>query len=62
MDVVMPYFLEYCDPEQRRRWFPGLASGALFTAIGMTEPGTGSDLAVSGCDAIHQSLDTRGAG
>jgi acyl-CoA dehydrogenase len=45
MDVVMPYFLEYCDPAQRRRWFPGLASGALFTAIGMTEPGTGSDLA-----------------
>jgi acyl-CoA dehydrogenase len=45
LDVVLPYFLTYADDEQRRRWFPGLASGALLTAIAMTEPGTGSDLA-----------------
>ncbi|MDJ0791934.1 MAG: acyl-CoA dehydrogenase family protein [Acidimicrobiia bacterium] len=44
-DVCLPYFLEYCDEPQRRRWFPGLASGELMTAIAMTEPGTGSDLA-----------------
>jgi alkylation response protein AidB-like acyl-CoA dehydrogenase len=31
--------------EQRSRWFPGLVSGELITAIAMTEPGTGSDLA-----------------
>src|SRR6266576_6188711 len=45
LDVVLPYFLTYADEEQRRRWFPGLASGELLTAIAMTEPGTGSDLA-----------------
>ena len=45
LDVILPYFLEYADPAQRERWFPGLASGQLLTAIAMTEPGTGSDLA-----------------
>ncbi|KOG07553.1 acyl-CoA dehydrogenase family protein [Streptomyces viridochromogenes] len=45
LDVVLPYFLAYANEEQRRRWFPGLVSGRLLTAIAMTEPGTGSDLA-----------------
>ena len=45
LDVVLPYFLTYADRYQRERWFPGLASGKLLTAIAMTEPGTGSDLA-----------------
>jgi acyl-CoA dehydrogenase len=45
LDVILPYFLEYCTDEQRRRWLPGLASGNTLTAIAMTEPGTGSDLA-----------------
>ncbi|MGW0246180.1 acyl-CoA dehydrogenase family protein [Nocardia goodfellowii] len=45
IDVILPYFLEYADAEQRARWFPGLAAGQLLTAIAMTEPGTGSDLA-----------------
>jgi len=45
LDVILPYFLHYADADQRARWFPGLASGRLLTAIAMTEPGTGSDLA-----------------
>ena len=44
-DICLPYFLEYADDEQRKRWLPGLADGDLMTAIAMTEPGTGSDLA-----------------
>ncbi len=44
-DICLPYFLEYTDDEQRKRWLPGLADGDLMTAIAMTEPGTGSDLA-----------------
>ncbi|HVE27641.1 MAG TPA: acyl-CoA dehydrogenase family protein [Sporichthya sp.] len=44
-DITTPYFLEYCTDEQRRRWLPGIASGELITAVAMTEPGTGSDLA-----------------
>jgi acyl-CoA dehydrogenase len=45
MDVIAPYFVHYCNDEQRERWFPRLASGELLTAIAMTEPATGSDLA-----------------
>jgi alkylation response protein AidB-like acyl-CoA dehydrogenase len=44
-DISIPYFLTYCDDEQKARWLPGLADGSLMTAIAMTEPGTGSDLA-----------------
>lgn len=43
-DIVIPYFLDLATPEQKQRWLPGLASGALIGAIAMTEPGTGSDL------------------
>jgi acyl-CoA dehydrogenase len=45
LDVILPYFLAYCTDDQQARWFPGLAAGTLLTAIAMTEPGTGSDLA-----------------
>ncbi len=44
-DICLPYFLRYCNDEQRERWLPGIASGELITAIAMTEPGIGSDLA-----------------
>jgi acyl-CoA dehydrogenase len=45
LDVILPYFLTCTDEDQRRRWLPGIAAGELLTAIAMTEPGTGSDLA-----------------
>ncbi|MEU7814024.1 acyl-CoA dehydrogenase family protein [Pseudonocardia sp. NPDC049154] len=45
LDVILSYFLAYADEEQKRRWLPGIAAGELLTAIAMTEPGTGSDLA-----------------
>jgi alkylation response protein AidB-like acyl-CoA dehydrogenase len=44
-DIVLPYFLHLADSEQKARWLPGIASGELITAIAMTEPGIGSDLA-----------------
>ena len=44
-DICVPYFISYCDEEQRRRWLPGLAAGELVPAIAMTEPDAGSDLA-----------------
>jgi alkylation response protein AidB-like acyl-CoA dehydrogenase len=43
-DILAPYLLRLCTPEQRRRWLPGFCSGEIVTAIAMTEPGTGSDL------------------
>ncbi|WP_432837495.1 acyl-CoA dehydrogenase family protein [Dactylosporangium sp. CA-092794] len=44
-DIVLPYLLKLTDDEQRRRWLPGVAAGTTITAVAMTEPGTGSDLA-----------------
>ena len=52
-DITTPYFVEYCNPEQARRWLPGIASGDLITAIAMTEPGTGSDLAGIASTAVR---------
>jgi alkylation response protein AidB-like acyl-CoA dehydrogenase len=52
-DIVTPYFLEYCNDEQAARWLPGIASGELITAVAMTEPGTGSDLAGIATAAIR---------
>jgi acyl-CoA dehydrogenase len=44
-DVVVPYLHAFGDDAQKKRWLPGCASGELITAVAMTEPGTGSDLA-----------------
>lgn len=52
-DITTPYFVEYCNDEQAARWLPGIASGELITAIAMTEPGTGSDLAGIATTAVR---------
>jgi acyl-CoA dehydrogenase len=44
-DIVVPYIYSYGTEEQKARWLPGCANGEILTAIAMTEPGTGSDLA-----------------
>jgi alkylation response protein AidB-like acyl-CoA dehydrogenase len=53
-DICLPYFLGYCTEEQKQRWLPGIVSGELVTAIGMTEPGIGSDLASMATTAIRK--------
>ena len=52
-DICVPYFLSYCTDEQKQRWLPGIASGELITAIGMTEPSIGSDLASIATTALR---------
>src|SRR5262249_8060834 len=52
-DICLPYFLSYCNEQQRERWLPGIATGELITAIAMTEPGIGSDLASMSTRAIR---------
>ena len=52
-DICVPYFLSYCTDEQKQRWLPGIASGELITAIGMTEPSIGSDLASMATTALR---------
>ncbi|MEN0139153.1 MAG: acyl-CoA dehydrogenase family protein [Rhodococcus sp. (in: high G+C Gram-positive bacteria)] len=57
LNTVLPYFLEYADAEQRDRWFPGFADGGLVSAIAMTEPGIGSDLAGVATTAVRDGDD-----
>jgi len=56
-DVVGPYFIRLCTEEQKRRWLPGIASGATIVAIAMTEPGAGSDLAGIRTSAVRDGDD-----
>ncbi len=56
-DVCLPYFLSLTTDEQKQRWLPGICSGELVTAIAMTEPGIGSDLASMSTSAIRDGDD-----
>ncbi len=56
-DICLPYFLSYCTEEQKQRWLPGIASGELITAVAMTEPGAGSDLAGIRSSAVADGDD-----
>ena len=44
-DIVLPYYLELANEEQKKRWLPGMCTGELIGALGITEPNTGSDVA-----------------
>jgi alkylation response protein AidB-like acyl-CoA dehydrogenase len=52
-DICLPYFLNLASDEQQRRWLPGICAGEQITAIAMTEPGIGSDLASMTTTAIR---------
>ena len=56
-DVCVPYLASFGSEEQKARWLPGCASGELVTAIAMTEPGTGSDLAAIATTAKKDGSD-----
>lgn len=44
-DVVVPYIETFGSDELRKKYLPGCVSGDFITAVAMTEPGAGSDLA-----------------
>jgi alkylation response protein AidB-like acyl-CoA dehydrogenase len=52
VDVVSPYLRDLTTDEQRARWLPAFCAGKLITAIALTEPGTGSDLAAISTRAV----------
>jgi len=56
-DIIVPYLYAFGSEDQRQRWLPGCASGELVTAIAMTEPGTGSDLAAITTTAVRDGAD-----
>jgi alkylation response protein AidB-like acyl-CoA dehydrogenase len=52
-DIVAPYLVHLTNDEQKERWLPRFCSGELLTAIGMTEPSGGSDLAALRTTAVR---------
>jgi alkylation response protein AidB-like acyl-CoA dehydrogenase len=56
-DITVPYLVHLTDDDQKARWLPRAATGELVTAIGMTEPGGGSDLANLRTTAVRDGDD-----
>jgi len=52
-DINAPYFEKYFTDAQKEKWLPGIISGEIVTAIAMTEPDAGSDLAGMRTTAIR---------
>ncbi len=44
-DMASPHLHHAGTPEQKARWMPGITAGETITAVGITEPGAGSDVA-----------------
>ena len=44
-DLAIPYVTNFGSDEQKAKWLPAMASGEVLTAIGVTEPDAGSDVA-----------------
>jgi alkylation response protein AidB-like acyl-CoA dehydrogenase len=56
-DIVAPYLVHLTTDEQKKRWLPDFCAGHLLTAIGMTEPSGGSDLAALKTSAVRDGDD-----
>src|SRR3712207_2523749 len=56
-DICAPYLVHLTTEEQRERWLPPFCTGELLTAIGMTEPSGGSDLAALKTTAVKDGDD-----
>lgn len=52
-DVATPYVFSYGNDAVKEQWLPGCASGEVITAIGLTEPNTGSDLGAIRTKAVR---------
>lgn len=56
-DVALPYFVELSNDEQKQRWLPKMVTGEYVTAIAMTEPSGGADLAGLKTTAVKDGGD-----
>lgn len=52
-DVVVPYIDSYGSEEQKRQHLPGCVTGDIITAVAMSEPDAGSDLASMTTTAVQ---------
>ncbi|MEM6801515.1 MAG: acyl-CoA dehydrogenase family protein [Bacteroidota bacterium] len=51
-DIIAPYILKLGTEEQKRKYLPKMASGEWVGCLGMTEPGTGSDVQAIRTNAV----------
>lgn len=56
-DIVMPYIESLGTKAQKEKWMKKATTGELISAIAMTEPNTGSDLAAISTTAIEDGDD-----
>jgi alkylation response protein AidB-like acyl-CoA dehydrogenase len=56
-DIMASYLVHMTTDEQKERWLPGFVSGELITAVAMSEPGAGSDLAGIKTTAVRDGDD-----
>jgi acyl-CoA dehydrogenase len=56
-DVVVPYISAFASPELKQKYLPGCISGDIVTAIAMTEPDAGSDLAGMATTAAEEGAE-----
>ena len=54
-DIVVPYISSFGSEELKKKYLPGCVSGDIVTAVAMTEPGAGSDLAGLQTAAMEES-------
>ena len=52
-DIVVPYITSFASEELKHKYLPGCISGDIITAVAMTEPNAGSDLASMKTTAIE---------
>jgi len=53
-DIVVPYISSFGSEALKRKYLPGCVSGDFVTAVAMTEPGAGSDLAAMTTAAVEE--------
>ncbi len=53
-DMASPHLLSAGSEQQISRWLPGILSGEVITAIGVTEPDAGSDVAAMRTTALRE--------
>jgi acyl-CoA dehydrogenase len=52
-DIVVPYITSFASEELKKKYLPGCISGEIITALAMTEPNAGSDLAAIRTSAVE---------
>jgi acyl-CoA dehydrogenase len=56
-DIVVPYISSFGSEKLKRKYLPGCVSGDIITAVAMTEPGAGSDLAGMATTALEEGAE-----